>query len=177
MKKIYIFTLEEINVDSDKLAGDLRIIAHMLYHQILNYNGINNTPLNINKNIKYNNLCEDAKISGVSYYFDSDIIGDCIHKYEPFVIRQRSFGLTINDEMMSEKVLYELVDYVLKLTNLNYSFTIDSECYFASSKDDERNRLKAIKKICKRLGYRYKRRVGFARKLINNRSGHSIIRR
>lgn len=155
MKKIYTFTLESDDYPSDKFDNNLRLMAYMLYNEIYNYDGENNNPLNINKNIVYNELREKS-ISDVSYgyRFDSEISGIKSIFYEPFIIGSKSFGFTVNDNMLDENILKELIDYVLGILKLNYTVNVNLFYYDSKDNEDEKNRKRAIQNIFEQFGSR-----------------------
>ena len=163
MKKIYTFTLESDDYPSDSFRYNLRLIAHFLYGYIYNYDGEDTTPLNINKNIRINNLYE----YGRTCYLDSDEYDDGFINYEPFLIGNRSFGLTVNDELISEEIIKNLIDYVLRMLGVNYKVTIHSVTYHSKNVDDESKRWKAIKIVTEEIGYRFNRKFNLVKRLIN----------
>lgn len=150
MKKICTFTLEGEDYHSDIFKSNLRLAAYLLYDFIYNYDRDGIVPLNINKNIVYNNLHFDGNCVG--YYFDSDVFDNGYVNYEPFLIGQYSFGLTIIDETLSEDKLMELASQVFYILKLNYKVTIKMVEYYSKNSDDESNRRSAIGVACGNLG-------------------------
>lgn len=173
MKKIYTFTLEGDDYPSSKYIENLRLVAHFLYHEILNY-GNYISPLNLNKNIRYNELNEGINHLGIKYYFDSDECQDNFINYEPFIVGENSFGFTVNDDMINEDTISVLLQYVLSILGLNYEVRINSLCYDSRDNDDERYRSKAVKEILKRLGYKASKKVSLVRSLGNNRHRNNV---
>lgn len=168
MKKIYTFTLESEDYPSRGFDSNLRLVAYMLYDTIYNYDeGYN--PLDVNKNIVYNKIHETYYGNG--YYFDSDEMDDSLINYEPFIVGKKTFGFTINDELMSREVIDGLVMYVLNLLRLNYKVTINSFDYEARDREDERYRSKAIRLIFESLGCKIDNRSGFVKRLMNYTGG------
>ena len=82
-----------------------------------------------------------------------------------FLSPDKSFGFTINDELMDEETLKELINYVLGLMKLNYKVVIDSECYISRNKEDESHRDRAIEMLFKRLGCKFTRKFGLVKRL------------
>lgn len=163
MKKIYAFTLDSEDYPSSKYRYNLKLIAGLLYGLIYNYDGEYATPLNINKNIKINNLLEE----GNDCYFDSEKYDDGFINYEPFFVGDRSFALTINDELMSDKVVNQLLEYALWIAKVNYRVSIETETYYSKDRDDEKNRWKAIRALHERIGYKFNRKFNFVKRLTN----------
>ena len=164
MKKIYAFTLDNDDYPSEKYRHDLRLIAYMLYDSIYNYDGENFTALIINKNIKYNDIHEGYRDG--EYYLDSDEFDNGYIYYEPFLIGERSFALTINDDIMSEDVVCSLLNYTLNLLGFGYKFSVKTICYFSKNNEDERNRSKAISLLSTSLGCEPTKKNYFAKKRI-----------
>lgn len=148
MKKIYSFTLDSDDYTSICFMSNLRLIAYLLYDSIYNYDGENVTALNINKNIIYNNINEN----GSYYYLDSDLYDDNNINYEPFILGNRTFCLTIDDDVMNEDTIKELLELEQHMANLSYKIHINSEGYYSKNKDDERFRFRAINTLCSKLG-------------------------
>lgn len=142
MKKICTFTLECDEYPSRDYNDKLRLFAFMMYDSIYNFYGDGLIPLNINKNIVYNNLHYD---SFKNYYFlDSDVVDNGYINYEPFLIGKRSFGLTLCDDLISEKDLMDLVSQISYLLKIDKKVTLKTIEYQSKDADDERNRKKAI---------------------------------
>lgn len=142
MKKICTFTLEGDDYPSKDYSSKLRLFAFMMYDAIYNFYGDGLIPLNINKNVVYNNIHYDSL---EDYYFlDSDVIDNGYINYEPFLIGKRSFGLTLCDGLISEKDLLNLVKQVSYMLKINNKVTIRTVEYYAKDTDDEKNRRKAI---------------------------------
>lgn len=165
MKKIYTVTLDNDEYPSGVFSDNLRIIAHFVYHYIYNYDDERHIPLNINKNITYNNLYERNMDGG--YYLDSDEYDDGVINYEPFIVGNNSFGLTVDDDRITEDVLNKIVLSVMVLLGISYKVVINSVEYYSKDKEDERFRKKAIKLIFKRLGCKITTNVSLVRRLVN----------
>lgn len=173
MKRIYAFTLDSDDYLTDRFRFNLRLVAYLMYDAIYNYDGENSTALIINKNIVYNSIREG--FGSKEYYLDSDLFDNGYINYEPFLIGKRSFGLTIDDTIMSEDVIYDLFRYTLRLAGLCYNFTINSESYCSKNKDDEKNRGKAIRILHSKLGCQPVKKNFLVKKKILENS--SILRR
>lgn len=166
MKKIYTFTLDSEDYPSDKFRYNLRLIAYLLYDSIYNYDGEGFTALNVNKNITYNDIHEGYKDS---YYMDSDLYDDGYINYEPFIVGDRTFGLTINDEMMSENLILELLNDSIRLARLDYRvLCVNSLSYPSNNINDERYRSKALEALFYKLNCKVTKRVSLVKKLVNS---------
>ena len=167
MKRIYAFTLDNDDYPSKKFGFDLRLLAYLLYDTIYNYDGENSTALVINKNIKVNRIHEG--FGRDEYFFDYDEFDERNYNYEPFLLGNSTFAITIDDTIMSEETLRGLFDYTLRLTGLKYRYKVDSKYYYSSSKDDERNRKKTINELIDIIGCGNPKRSIFTKKrVINN---------
>lgn len=142
MKKIYTFTLESEDYPSERFRYKLRLFAYLMYGELYNYDGDGFTPLNINDKIVCNRIY-DGKYDG-QYYLDSDVYDDGYINYEPFLIGNRSFGLTVVDDTIDENVLYELIRQVLFIMKFDCKVKINSVSYEATDINDETHRRKAL---------------------------------
>ena len=142
MKKICTFTLEGDDYPSKDYRDKLRLFAFMLYDYVYNYYGEGIIPLNINKNIVYNNL--HCKTMNGGYFFDSEVFDNGYINYEPFLIGNHSVGLTIHDDLISEEDLMVLVSQVSYMLKINRKVTLKTVEYYSKDVDDEKNRRKAI---------------------------------
>lgn len=162
MKTIYTFTLDDGNYPSEDFQNKLRLFACILYDYISGFDDYGKGPLDINSKIVRNNMHE---IQNDSYYLDSDVFDNGYINYEPFIIGERSFGLTIVDGLIDEATLISIVgevQYLLKLRD--YKIKIDSVNYFSTDIEDERMRRKAIITAYSRLGCDLPARNIFAKK-------------
>lgn len=176
MKKIYSFTIDSDDYASKYFKSNLRLLAYLLYESIYNYDGEFATALNINKNIVYNNINED----GNYYYLDSDIYDNGYINYEPFILGDKTFCLTIDDELMNENTIKELLELEQYMAKLNYKVSICSEEYYSKNKDDERFRFRAINTLCSKLGCnQVKRNIidGFNARNYNKRRNAMLVRK
>ena len=162
MKKIYTFTLDGDDCPSSRFDSNLRLFAHMLYETVYTYDDEWHNPLDINKNIVYNNIHD----GGSYYYFDSDIKPSNMINYEPFIINGNTCGFTINEDSMSREVIEDLVRYVNSLLKFEYTVKINSYDYVSKDKDDERNRRKAIRLVLEGLGNRISNKSSIVRRLV-----------
>ena len=142
MKRIYAFTLDNDDYPSKKFECDIRLIAYLMYDFIYNYDCEDNTALIINDKIKRNNIYEGPTSS--EYYLEYNKYDDKFINFEPFIIDDKSFALTIDDECMSENILYELMEQALVLVNRKYRYRINSVEYLSKNINDETNRKKAV---------------------------------
>lgn len=165
MKRIYAFTLKTEDPYALKFNEDLRLIAYMLYETIYGSRDGDLNPLNINKNIQYNMLNE--KCDGYSYRFNSDLYDDGITYYEPFIVGEDTFCFTVFDELINEEAIRYFLKNALSLVSLDYEIDFISVGYYSKSKDDERDREKAIKNIYDALGVEYVKKNSLVRRLLN----------
>lgn len=146
MKRIYAFTLDGDDYPSSKFRCNLRLIAYLLYDRIYNYDGEGFTALIINEKIKCNNIYEGTKNN--EYYFEYNEYNPKYINYEPVILSDNSFALTIDDRIMSEEILRDLMNEilleVLLLSKINYSYSIKSIGYLSKDFNDERNRKKTL---------------------------------
>ena len=146
MKTIYAFTLESDDYHSSKFRYDLRLIAFLLYDKVAKYYDDTYTALIMNSKIKYNKI--HIGRSNSEYYLEYDEYNEKYFNYEPFLIGNRSFALTIDDQIMDETIMCKLMDEVMYIicliSKINYSYSFKKNGYLSKDKEDERNRKKAI---------------------------------
>ena len=163
MKKIYAFSIDDEESLSDKFKSDIRLLAYLLYDSIYGYD--ERKLLNINKNIVFNRIHESF-INNYYYYLDSDCYDAGFINYEPFLLGDRIFALTVDDEFISENDIMYLLNSALSLLKLNFRVNIFSENYFSKDIDDEKNRHKAINSLCSKMGLKICRKTDFVKRLI-----------
>lgn len=156
MKTIYTFTMDDRKEPSFNYANELRLLAFMLYDSIYNYYGDGKIPLDINDDIEYNKINEDKK--NRIYKFDSELCDDVENVYyEPFLIGNNSFGITISDEDFNVNIIKQLLDENLRLLNIDCRVSISAFTYEAKDETDETNREMAIKAIFDKFGVKQKK--------------------
>ena len=164
MKRIYIFTLESEDYPSEIFDNNLRLMTYILYDCLFNYIDAGETPLNINDSIEYNRLNEDA--FNHKYRLSSDLYDDGYLYYEPFLIGENSFAITVLDKMIDLSSIQELTNYVLYLLKLNYNVKIDSVAYEAQDLNDESNRYNALRIVYEKLGCKFDRKNNFLGRML-----------
>ena len=146
MKTVYAFTLEGEDYHSSKFRYNLRLIAFLLYDKIFKYYDDKYMALVINSKIKDNKI--HIGHSNNEYYLDYNECNEKYFNYEPFLIGNNSFALTIDDQIMDEQIICRLMDetiYEISLiSKVNYSYTYNKNGYLSIDREDERNRKKAI---------------------------------
>lgn len=149
MKKIYAFTLDSDEYPSIRFRHNLRLIAFLLYDSIYNYDGEGFTALVINDNIRRNGIYTGH--SDNDFYLEYNEYNEKYINYEPFLIGNKSFALTIDDEIMDENVVLGLMNNVLLqvswLTKHEYKYTFNTVGYISKNKNDESNRKKAVHQL------------------------------
>lgn len=145
MKTIYAFTLESDDYHSSRFRYDLRLIAFLLYDKVAKYYD-DTTALIINSKIKDNKI--HSGYSNNEYYLDYDEYNEKNFNYEPFLIGNKSFALTIDNQIMDETIMCKLMDEVMYIicliSKVNYSYSYNKNGYLSKDREDEKNRKKAI---------------------------------
>ena len=155
MKTIYTFTFDCDSELIDRFNSNLRLIAYMLYEYIYNYYGDDRNPLVIHDGIERNNLISGEYFK--EYRLDSDKNGDDGVDYEPFIIDNNTFGLTIRDDSFDINIIVKLLEEILRLLGVDYKYTINSSVYYARDIFDESNRDGALKFLYNKLGFKYRK--------------------
>lgn len=174
MKLVYTFTMKDNKTD-DKYDDKLRLLACMLYESIYNYYGDGKFPLDINDSIIYNQIND---IKGREYRFDSELSDDIENVYyEPFLIGNNSFGITIYDESFNIEIIKQLLNENLLLLNIEMPVQIRVFSYLACDIYDESNREDAIETLMQKFGVK-QRKVNWFEKLIrHNRHNENGVHR
>ena len=145
MKTVYAFTLDGEDYHSDRFRYNLRLIAFLLYDKIYKYYD-DRVALIMNNNIKCNNI--HMGYGDSQYYLDYNECNEKYFNYEPFLIGARSFALTIDDQIMNEKIICSLMDetiyQILLISKVSYSYSFKKNGYLSINKDDDRYRKRAI---------------------------------
>lgn len=153
----------------------------IVYEQIYYYNDEYSIPLNINRYIVHNDLRYTSYI-GITfrneghYKLSSDEYDDGYINYEPFVVGNRTFGLTIVDDSLDITIVERMVEYALNLLRLNYKFKIEIFPYESKNIDDESHRDSAINEIYSKYSFGTVRRNKLVRLLRNGiyRNGKNV---
>ena len=156
MKKIYTFTLDDSEVLSERSKNDLRLMAYLVYDQLVAYEMRENKNLLVRgKYIKENELYERMENGIYHYRFASDEIYMENYFFEPFLINDYSFGMTVYDGVISNMEIEMILDSVISLIHFDKEIYIDSIVYDSINENDEDNRIDAIKRISNKINYVY----------------------
>ena len=147
MKRIYAFTLDSDDYPSDRFRHNLRLIAFLLHDLIYNYDGEGFTPLIINKSIGFNEIHPGNSLNEYSLEYNEYNLKYV--NYEPFLLGNKSFALTVNDEYIDEDTICNLMNEALLLVKVNYNYSIKTISYGSKDLEDESNRKKAISQLFK----------------------------
>ena len=167
MKTIYAFTLEGDDYHSNRFRYNLRLIAFLLYDKIYNYDGEGYTALIMNDKIKCNKIHKGYTDS--EYYLEYNECNEKYFNYEPFLMGDRTFALTIDDQIMDDNVICSLMDEtiyeILLISRISYSYSFKKNGYLSKDKNDEKNRKKAILELRNMInGNLQKKKNDFVRK-------------
>jgi len=169
MKTIYAFTLEGEDYHSNRFRYNLRLIAFLLYDKIYKYYD-DRVALIMNNNIKCNNI--HMGYGNSQYYLDYNECNEKFFNYEPFLIGDRSFALTIDDQIMNEKIICSLMDetiyQILLISKVNYSYSFKKNGYLSKNKNDESNRKRAILELRNIINGNVQKKNEFVRKKTMN---------
>lgn len=151
MKKIYTFTLD----DSEVLTGGkdtiVKVIAYIVYEKIRQIDYESLSPILVsNKTLKINELLEKYRDGQFVYSLLSEKDDNNSLMYQPVLIDENTFGITINDGTIDDGEIEVVLEESLKFMGWKYKFNIDSILYEAKNQEDESNRKNAIKKIGKK---------------------------
>ena len=158
MKKIYAVTLKSEEYLSGPDSDDLKLLAAMVYDYIYDFAEDGMILLNINKNIVHNKIhyaryFNSNKYGNTNYKMDSDIYDDGYINYEPFIVGNKTFAITIVDDMYGIEFLEKVIKYNLCLLKLRYKFKIEVFPYKSKDINDESHRDKAVNEVYNRYTY------------------------
>lgn len=172
MKTIYAFTLESDDYHSSRYRYDLRLIAFLLYDKIYNYDGEGYTALIMNDKIKCNRIYKGY--TDYEYYLDYNESNEKYFNYEPFLIGDRTFALTIDDQIMDENTICDLMNEtiyeILLISRVNYKYSYKKSGYLSKNIDDEKNRKKAILELKDMMSGKIQKKNELVRKKTINMS-------
>ena len=111
--------------------------------------------LNINKNIVHNDIhyvrhSNFSEYGIINYKMDSDIYDDGYINYEPFIVGNKTFAITVVDDKYGIEFLEKVIRYNLSLLKLHYKFKIEVFPYESKNIDDESHRDEAINEVYSR---------------------------
>ena len=148
MKKIYSFTLDDEVPLSSNTPSDIREIAFWLYEELCKYS-FPIVCVDEDKTVDEYGLIKndlyDIKIGDrYVYKFTSDESKIDSRMFEPFILHDRGFALTVNEGVITDDDIVKSLNYVLNLSRLNYKFNINSVTYDESN---IKNRFAAIREL------------------------------
>ena len=148
-KKIYTFTMDDEDYPSREFKDNIKVIASLVYDELKCLDYENPKPILVHgKKICDNILYETNVFNGdCRYTFISEKYGKENYLYEPLLLDDKTFGVTVYDENITMHEMTTIIDNVLKLLRLNYQFSIDEFSYISKDADDESKRGMTIKKI------------------------------
>lgn len=154
-KRIYAFTIDDDEYSSEDISNNVKAIASLMHEEIKNIDCDNPNPILVHsKKLFYNQLYESCTLDGYVYSFESEKGNRDYTLYEPLMINNRTFGITINDNSVSMYDLVLMLDKILKELGLCYQFSVVDKSYLCANNDDESKRILAIREINKSLGYK-----------------------
>lgn len=142
MKKIYTFTLDDDIPLSDIVKGDIKLIAYYLYEKIHDMDYGSDTPILVSNNfLKVNHLYEKKDYQGYIYYFESEHMNSDSKMFNPTLINDLTFGITVYEDRIDDNKIYELLRDTMMMLKLRYNFRISSNLYYSVDDEDETKRL------------------------------------
>ena len=150
MKKIYSFTLDDEVPLSDGVESNIKAVAFWLFDSLANLDRqivCFDDDKEINDQGLIKNDLYDIKINNrYVYTFASEGSNIDNRMYEPFVLNNKSFAFTVNENSIDDGEIAIMLENVLRFLKLNYKFNIDSITYDESN---IKNRYEAIDKLFK----------------------------
>ena len=146
MKKIYTFALDDEIPLSDDVKSNIKLIAYVLYEELHDMDYESSMPILVyNDKLIVNDLYEKKNSYGYVYNFKSEQINYDKRLFNPMMINDYTFGITVNDGTIYEEKLLELLNKIMIMLKVEYNFVINSELYFSENINDETNRFSVSK--------------------------------
>ena len=148
MREIYAIAIDDDVPLPSEVGSDLRVIAYLVYDELNRFE--THTLCADDDNLLNNYLLETYSQYERKYIykFISDKSNEDYRMYEPIVINNTCFGLTVYKNSITEEDLRRILARVQQTLNLHYEFKIISEEY----KDNKiSSRFKAIENLTYRL--------------------------
>ena len=148
MKEIYAFALDDEIPLSEDTNSNIREIAFLLYDELNRYD--RNILCTEDDNLVYNCLFETYSNTKNKYIyrFMSDKSKTDYRLYEPFIINDRTFAITVYKYSINEDEMTVLIRRIISSLNLKYKFNIKTEEYTGNKIN---NRYDAIELLNNRL--------------------------
>ena len=158
MKKVYTFTLKDEDLPSVEEKSDINLIAYWLADTLENMSD-EQRPILVSNKFLLDNPISDKVINNITgYSLESENDTQHYYNYNPTIIDERTFGITVYEERITDKEMLELLNQTLKEIGAfkearitNKSFIMETYRYKAENKDDETNRRKVLQEIKKHL--------------------------
>lgn len=152
MKKIYTIKIDDELPLTYEIKNNIKVICYLLY------DSIKDIEEELNQKILYDGVCIDKKGKTTkvipnelldnyngkeyNYKFISEVDKLDYRLYEPFIISDKSFGITVYDNMINDASIALLIDGAQKLAKTNYKYEINVYYY-----EEDEERLKTISTI------------------------------
>ena len=148
MKEIYAFTLDDDIPLSNDVFSHIREIAVLLYDELNIFD--RNILCTEDDNLIYNYLLEVYSNNNVncSYKILSDKFKEDYRKFEPFIIGNRTFAITVYKDSISVDEIQLYLNRIINSLNLNYNFNITTQEYNGRS---IKNRYDAIELLISKI--------------------------
>lgn len=160
-KKIYVFELDD-EYSSNNYKNDIRVIAEVMYEEVREVDCISSKQIIIHSNGIYDNILYESKVGNeYRYTFESEKVNSNYELYEPLLINDRMFGITVYDESIEMYEMVRILNRVVEFLGMNYHFSIREIIYDSKNDNDESNRRNALKGIDKK-----KKERGLVKKLV-----------
>ena len=141
METIYMFSIDDDISQSIDIVNQFKVLCYLMYDEIGALEADNGKRVLYRKNITYNELLESGDNGIYNYRFKYDDYKS--GKYEPFMLDNYSFCLTVNGGAITFDEVTFLLEKVKEIAKFNYNVTVESVDYI----DDETNanRIAAIR--------------------------------
>lgn len=166
-KNIYTFTLDDDEYPSMSVVNDIKFIARYVYEEIFNscdYEDVVSESRQSNK-LHVNELYDIKVRNGYVYLFESEKRMDDYRFYNPVMLSNRSFGITLTEADIGIDKIYKILNDSLKLMGFNYKFKIERYSYHTKDLNDETGRCELLDEITNKKNTN-KKNVGKVKRLI-----------
>lgn len=160
-KNIYTFTLDDDEYPSMAVVNNIKFIARYVYEEIFNscdYEEILEESRQSNK-LHVNELYDIKVRDGYIYLFDSEKKKDDYRFYNPVMLSNRTFCITLTGEDIGIDNVYKILNDSLRLMGFSYKFKINKYSYYTKDLNDETGRCELLDEITSKKNNNKKKAV------------------
>lgn len=170
MKKVYTFTLNDEDIPSIEVKSDIKLIAYWLADTIENISEENQEILVLNENLRDNSIYDTVENNHLGYSLESDNDLQHYYKYNPTIINDVTFAITVYENRIKDSELLDLLNQTLKEIQEVSHIKLTSSCFKITTSlyEEDSKRHKTFEDFKKRINANRKKRTLFTKILASN---------